>query len=168
MRPLSAEAYDGLKTASRRLAGAAGGVEAAASITRVGKTAIGRYQDPHGADFMPLDVVADLEAATGRPFVTEALARLARSLLLPLPVTPDADWTRGLAQLGAEIGDVFRRAQEALAGDGRIDAREAAALRDEVQGAMRALAGIEALLQASQQGAAATRRAPKRRKRPPG
>lgn len=55
------------------------GVEAACGITGRSKATIGRYysdQDEHGDRFMPIDVVAQLEAASPFPHVTAALADL--------------------------------------------------------------------------------------------
>ena len=55
------------------------GVEAACQLTGKSKATIGRYysdQDEHGDRFMPIDVVAQLEAASKFPHVTAALADL--------------------------------------------------------------------------------------------
>ncbi len=55
------------------------GVEAACDITGRSKATLGRYysdNDEHGDRFMPIDVVAQLEAASRFPHVTAALADL--------------------------------------------------------------------------------------------
>ncbi len=55
------------------------GIEAAASLSGKSKATLGRYysDDPeHGDRFMPIDVVAALEAASRFPHVTAALADL--------------------------------------------------------------------------------------------
>ena len=55
------------------------GIEAACGLTGKSKATLGRYysdQDEHGDRFMPIDVVAQLEAASGFPHVTAALADL--------------------------------------------------------------------------------------------
>lgn len=55
------------------------GIEAAAKLSGKSKATLGRYysDDPDHADrFMPIDVVAELEAAARFPHVTEALADL--------------------------------------------------------------------------------------------
>jgi len=55
------------------------GIEAACEITGKSKATLGRYYSDHPehADrFMPVDVVAKLEAAAGYPHVTSALAEL--------------------------------------------------------------------------------------------
>lgn len=55
------------------------GIEAACEITGKSKATLGRYysdSDEHGDRFMPIDVVAQLEAASRFPHVTSALADL--------------------------------------------------------------------------------------------
>ena len=55
------------------------GIEAACSLTGKSKATLGRYYsdtDEHGDRFMPVDVVAQLEAAARFPHVTAALADL--------------------------------------------------------------------------------------------
>ena len=55
------------------------GVEAACALTGRSKATLGRYysdQDEHGDRFMPVDVVAQLEAKSKFPHVTAALADL--------------------------------------------------------------------------------------------
>ena len=55
------------------------GIEAACTLTGKSKATLGRYysdSDEHSDRFMPIDVVAQLEAAAGFPHVTSALAEL--------------------------------------------------------------------------------------------
>lgn len=55
------------------------GIEAACEVTGKSKATLGRYysdSDEHGDRFMPIDVVAQLEAAARFPHVTSALADL--------------------------------------------------------------------------------------------
>lgn len=146
-RVLAAGAYQALGFATRRLVKAAGGLEAAASVTRVGKSTLGRYQDPGSGDWMPVDVVADLESESGQRFVTEALARQSGCLLLPLPAASAAapEMAQRLARLGQEIAEVFAASAAALA-DGRVEPAEAARMINEIDDAVRELAGLRSLL----------------------
>lgn len=55
------------------------GIEAACALTGKSKATLGRYysaNDGHDDRFMPIDVVAQLEAASRHPYVTTALAEL--------------------------------------------------------------------------------------------
>ncbi|MDX2482406.1 MAG: hypothetical protein QNK42_01960 [Pseudodonghicola sp.] len=60
------------------------GIEAACEITGKSKATLGRYysdRDEHADRFMPVDVVAQLEAVAGYPHVTSALAELQKITL---------------------------------------------------------------------------------------
>lgn len=58
---------------ARQLIEACGGLVEASGACRVGKTQLGEYQNPDGGDYMPADVLYDLEAYCGRPFYSRAL-----------------------------------------------------------------------------------------------
>jgi len=148
-RQHSAHVYKSLKAATRRLVKEAGGVESAASVTRVGKSNLSDYgasQNP--ITFGPIDVIADLESDTGAAYVTRALAQLAGCVLLPVEVRAgDLDWARRLAAIGKEASDVFARVQEAIATNGDIDAVEAVDIITEVDEALAAFADLRAALE---------------------
>lgn len=106
------------------------GIEAACDLTGKSKATIGRYyseQDEHSDRFMPIDVVAQLEAAARYPHVTSALAELRG-------ITFSYDAERRNAQSGGINSDVVALAQRfgmlmaeyntAIA-DGRISVNEA-------------------------------------------
>jgi hypothetical protein len=106
------------------------GIEAACELTGRSKATIGRYyadSEEHADRFMPIDVVARLEAAARFPHVTAALADL-RGITL----SHDSDRTN--APAGGVNQDVVHLAQrfavlmseygEAI-GDGRITINEA-------------------------------------------
>lgn len=76
-RQLATIAYRQLKAAARRLVAKAGGLEAAAAVTRVNVSRLGDYQHPEALAFMPADVIADIESDVGDPIVTRELAALA-------------------------------------------------------------------------------------------
>lgn len=119
------QAYLRLKTASRALIGACGGIDGAAASTRVGRSELSRYQDPHTLGVsMPVDVVADLEAACGVPFVTRALAARAEHALIPLHVSGDpAALSRHLSAVAKEFAEMVAAATAAQS-DGVLERRE--------------------------------------------
>ena len=106
------------------------GIEAACELTGKSKATIGRYysdQDEHGDRFMPIDVVAQLEAASRFPHVTSALADLRG-------ITLSYDNERRNAQSGGINSDVVALAQRfgmlmaeynQAIGDGKISVNEA-------------------------------------------
>lgn len=106
------------------------GVEAACSLTGKSKATLGRYysdMDEHGDRFMPIDVVAQLEAAAAFPHVTAALADLrgitmsydtARRNSVPNHVNQD------VVTLAQRFAQLMSEYNEAI-GDGKISANEA-------------------------------------------
>ena len=106
------------------------GIEAACELTGKSKATIGRYysdQDEHGDRFMPIDVVAELEAAARFPHVTSALADLRG-------ITLSYDGERRNAQSAGINSDVVALAQRfgmlmaeynSAIGDGKISVNEA-------------------------------------------
>lgn len=106
------------------------GVEAACELTGKSKATLGRYysdQQEHADRFMPIDVVAQLEAAASFPHVTTALADLRG-------ITMSYDGHRRDAGTGGVNQDVVALAQRfaqlmseynQAIGDGKITVNEA-------------------------------------------
>lgn len=126
-RTLSMDSIDFLKTATRRLIRSCGGVESAAMVTRVGKSALSDYQNPTMVDhFMPIDVVVDLERDSGTDHVTQALCRVAGGFFERAGVN-----THGalvglcghLPGIGQSAGEIMAETAKILA-DGKISAEE--------------------------------------------
>lgn len=120
VRKLTDAAQMSLKAAQRRLIRAAGGLESAASVTRVNKTTLGYYGQIEHEQHMAADVIGDLEADVGDPIVTRELARLAGYQLVPLgesAAPTSVDPTQMVVGLSREIGD-FARAVEDMDEDG--------------------------------------------------
>ncbi len=66
-----------LKAALRDLIAACGGIERTAALSTLGKSTVGRWQDPDAKDFPNVAIVAALEAECGVPSVSRAMAELA-------------------------------------------------------------------------------------------
>jgi hypothetical protein len=156
-RQLPQTDYLRLKAATRELTKAAGGQEAAAAVSRLkSHVTIGRYGRIQDAEFAPIDVVADLEAEIGEAPVTRALAALAGLIVIPVPrVEGEAPVTRRLGAMARETGEAVARVGEALADDGRVTPGDVSRLRlrEEIREAMEALAGMDKLLAAIEEGA---------------
>ncbi len=128
MRLLSRTDYALLKGATRELVDSLGGLAAAAGRTRVGKSQLSAYGALQEADFMPVDVAADLESALGQPVVSAALASL-RGCDLVLRAGKAADRADPLALVSAlslEVAHVFDTLSSALSDNviGAADARD--------------------------------------------
>lgn len=151
MREITAVEFAALKTASRALVQAVGGIEAAALVCRYQKSAIAEACSRTAPDrTLPLDVVADLERCAGEPYVTRVLAGLNGHALLPTPAIGPAE-AQAIARVlsgGGEVGAAFA--------EGYADARLSGAERQRLKDALLALieAGGQAVaaLDAASQG----------------
>ncbi|WP_020178064.1 phage regulatory CII family protein [Methylopila sp. M107] len=138
-RQLSRNEYDALKAATKRLITLVGGLEAAARITRVGHQQLSRYQSREHADqFMPIDIVADLEAEAGEAVVTKVLADLANCNVTSRDEGETEPLGRHLARIAKENADLVAALAIAMS-DGKLDDTERATLRAELHAAMDAL-----------------------------
>lgn len=106
------------------------GLEAACAITGKSKATLGRYysdSDEHDDRFMPIDVVAELEAAARFPHVTAALADL-RGITLSYDGERRNSGSRGVNQdvvaLAQRFALLMSEYNQAI-GDGRISINEA-------------------------------------------
>ncbi len=107
------------------------GVEAACEVTGRSKATLGRYysdSDEHGDRFMPIDVVAQLEAASRFPHVTAALADL-RGVTLSYDVEkrnvePSHSVNQDVVALAQRFAMLMAEYNNAIA-DGKITANEA-------------------------------------------
>lgn len=106
------------------------GIEAACEITGKSKATLGRYysdNDEHGDRFMPIDVVAQLEAASRFPHVTSALAEL-RGITLSYDHEKRNSTSKGVNQdvvaLAQRFAMLMGEYNQAIA-DGRITVNEA-------------------------------------------
>lgn len=146
-RPHREADYLALKGATRRLVEACGGVESAAAVTRTGFQVLSKYGRPQEPVFAPVDVVADLEADAGDPFVTRALAQLAGHVLVPLPRAEAGQgrWYRHISEIAMDAGAVVQRLGEAIADDGEVTKAECRtlALRERVREAIAELAALD-------------------------
>jgi hypothetical protein len=136
-----------LKAATRRGIAGVGGQESAALDLGKAQCTVSEYQNPQRLDrFIPIDCVAALERCSGRPHITQALARLSGHVLIELPrEAGDGVWTRQLGQIAKEVGEAMAALGEAVAKDGAVTAAEIAELRiiEELQEAIAALSAAK-------------------------
>lgn len=129
MRPTSDIERRALKTAARALVSAAGNLEAAAMVTRLGKTQLARTYDPHTVDSaMPVDVVADLERVAGEPLMTRILAQMAGCILLQVDAAPGPE-AAAIAEVLGGAGEVGRLWAQAM-GDAALSDTERQAVTE--------------------------------------
>ncbi|MCF3935049.1 hypothetical protein L1787_16720 [Acuticoccus sp. M5D2P5] len=145
-RELPRNDYLKIKAACRDLVRAVGGVTRAAAITRLDAARISRACSPNDSSFLPIDVIADLEAHAEDPIVTRTLASLSGFTVIPDEATrPAGSPLQHLAAVAKEHADVVSSISNAYA-DGEFDADEISAAQDEVREAMEALANLNQAL----------------------
>jgi hypothetical protein len=128
----------GLKSIFAHLLHRVGGLDAAATCTRVKRAQLGNYGNLNVADiFAPVDVVVTLEDLVGEPLLTQEMARRAGYAMVPVEPVAEGELAALLAKVGAESGAVFAAYGDALA-DGRVDAPERARIARELQDLIRA------------------------------
>lgn len=86
-------------------------------VCRVGRTQLFAYGDPAGDKYMPIDVVADLEAYCGKPIITKTIAEL----------RPYREKAPGVAEATCELTEAAARLQQLArrsASDGALSFNE--------------------------------------------
>jgi hypothetical protein len=110
--------YNAIKTAVKLVVADLGGIDAAASCTRVGRSQIAEYGVPGKDSFAPADVIMDLERVGGAAHITAALARAQGYMLVPMDMPRERGALASLmAEIGRDVGDLFGTAATALAHD---------------------------------------------------
>lgn len=146
-RELPARDYRRIKAGTRDLLEACGNARAAALHTRLQQPRLDACaSDAQPRDFLPADVVADLEAACGRPVLTAALAELAGCALVPLPA-----WRAAVSGLDALVAAARETSEAVAAGwaahsDGVVTPAERETLKRELRDAVAALLALDARL----------------------
>lgn len=131
------EHHRSLKALFRVTVARCGGLDAAATCVRVGRSQLHNYCDMHSDQFAPVDVLAELEAVAGEPLVTADLARRAGFILVPMAAEGDGLLAQDMAALGKEVGETFAAFAHAMANDGAVDAAEAERVERELADVVR-------------------------------
>lgn len=155
-RTMPASVYARIKTATKRLIKEHGTADSAAMDTRVSESQVVKYQNPHQPDFMPADVIADLEHVAGAPHLTRLLAELSGYALVKLPDArePQSAEMKAFLHWLKESSDVTASLSTALDVGQRItldEIRDLALIR-EVNEGIDALVQVRALLQRIEAG----------------
>jgi len=142
-RFLSRPQYVSLKAATRALIAANGTQVQAAAVTRLDQSDLSRGGSNAYLDrFLPLDVIADLEAASGEPLVTHALAELSGCVLIEPPSAETGEAiSREVGRSAQRFGELMQHYGLAAA-DAVIDAGEAKQIEADARAMIRELWGL--------------------------
>lgn len=135
------------KKLARELIEAVGGVEAAASYCRAGKSQLSDYANVNVTAFMPSDVIEDLERVS-RPVLSRYLAGASGCALVALPAAElpaKLEWCAALGAAVADFNDVQTRLLAALPGGVTAEEVRAHDIRGQVAEAIERLVRIDAL-----------------------
>jgi len=124
-----------------------GNTSNAAANCRVSKKALGAYANPSDNERnMPIDVVADLEAATGHPIVTRRLAARQGYLLHKVETLPGHDsWQDHQQRVVRQASGVFVGLTDLLE-EGEISGFQATALIEEIDDTLAAFISLRSSL----------------------
>lgn len=130
---------------ARNLIVACGGLEEAATACRLGKSQLSNAQNVNQDSFLPIDVVAELEAYCGEPIISRALFESRPSVL------GTGDLVGEAIDLNAQVAALSSHLHHALS-DKIISANEADQLGQLTQDIRNGLARIEADLKQALSG----------------
>lgn len=156
-RQTNSIAYETFKQSASDLVRACGGLKVAASATRVTLNSISRYANSSiDAAHMPVDIVYDLEQASGELVVTEALARLHGCALVRTekPDIAHDNFVGHISNLTSEFADVTANVAHCLADDNKISKAEIKAtdLRREIHELVQAALELDLALEQIEMG----------------
>lgn len=112
-----------IKTATQAVIRAVGGVDAAASFVRVGRSQLSDYQNRHSSSVVPVDVAIEMDRCAQEPVILAAMAAIEGFALLPIEFGEGCAAT-AMGDVAASASGTMTAALRALA-DGRIDRSEA-------------------------------------------
>ncbi|MUZ65313.1 hypothetical protein [Agrobacterium vitis] len=109
--------------------------------TRVGTAQLSKYGAPVDVNYMPVDIVADLEAVIGYPLISEFLAGLAGYVLVPTDASADAPDLSDIGLLQETKGKLIALMIKSLL-DGHWDRHERREILPVLDAAIAQLQGI--------------------------
>lgn len=142
LHPLSPEQL-ALKALTRNLIDKLGGLDAAASCCRVGRSQLANYCSPHQDQFLPIDILQRLERVAEDAALTEELLRQHGLVAVRPQGSPAASILSGLALLAAEMSDLHRVSAEGME-DGQLCRDDKLRIERELQDVIRQASGLMA------------------------
>ncbi|KAA8387061.1 hypothetical protein FOH24_07135 [Acetobacter tropicalis] len=113
----------GLKTATKQAVEHVGGIDAAATISRVGRTQFSDYSNRQRDGMVPVDVAIDLDHCAEKPLILAAMAHALGYMLIPHHIGP-GDFGENMSEFAMSSGDILSTAMRILE-DHQIDLPEA-------------------------------------------
>lgn len=118
-QPFSASSVAAIKTATKAAVAHVGGIDAAACVSRVGRTQFSDYSNRQRDAVVPLD----LDHSAEHPFLLHAMAQALGYAVIPLHVGP-GDFGQDMSEYAIASGDIMATAVRILE-DRIVDKQEA-------------------------------------------
>ncbi|KXV68140.1 hypothetical protein AD951_12510 [Acetobacter malorum] len=131
-----------IKTATKKAIQHIGGIDAAATICRVGRSQLSDYGNRDSAQVVPVDVAVDLDSCAQEPLILAAMAYAEGFRLVPVKFSGSGHIPKELAKFSRFSSDVLQEGIESLE-DGRVDVAEARAILEHVQPSRMAMDRLE-------------------------
>lgn len=138
-----------IKTASRYLVDQLGGLDAAETACRAGRSVLGDYINRNSPRIMALDVALQLDRCAQEPVMLSTLARLEGYTIMSIELG-EGDVAQSMEHVARGAGDLMTTTVRALA-DGHVDAQEAAELSHRLTDLHRAVTHALGVLKQHQQ-----------------
>ncbi|WP_086656678.1 hypothetical protein [Acetobacter persici] len=116
-----------IKTATKKAIQQIGGIDAAVTICRVGRSQLSDYGNRNSLQCAPVDVAVDLDSCAQEPLILAAMAAAEGYRLVPVKFSGMGHIPKELAKLSKTSSEVLQEGIESLE-DGRIDVDEARAI----------------------------------------
>ncbi|KFL92053.1 hypothetical protein AmDm5_0494 [Acetobacter malorum] len=114
-----------IKTATKKAIQHLGGIDAAATISRVGRSQLSDYGNRNSPQVVPVDVAVDLDTSAQEPLILAAMAHAEGFRLVPVKISGTGHIPKELAKFSKFSSEVLQEGIESLE-DGRVDVAEAA------------------------------------------
>ncbi|NVN44479.1 hypothetical protein HW537_11280 [Asaia siamensis] len=112
-----------IKTATQAAIKAVGGVDAATSFVRVGRSQVSDYQNRQSPMIVPVDIAVALDACAQQPIILGVMASQLGFTLLPIDLGTGCA-ASSMAEVASTVGETMNATMKALA-DGEIAQHEA-------------------------------------------
>ena len=123
-----------IKIAAKRQTQASGGLESAATVTRVRASTLSHYQNQNDKDHMPVDVLVDLTRDSGNPALLRYIAHACGYDLVPMGAGKFGSILKEVTEMNAAASDAVNVVAMA-AEDRQITEEERAVIRDALNAA---------------------------------
>jgi len=116
-----------IKTATQAVIRAVGGVDAAASFVRVGRSQLSDYQNRHSPSVVPVDVAIEMDRCAQEPIILAAMALAEGYILTPIKVG-EGDLASDIEKVSHSFNETIATTLRVLA-DGIVEEHEVIEMR---------------------------------------